>query len=124
MKIAIASSGDTIEAAADPRFGRCRAFLIVDTETGDVVKVDNPGALAGGGAGIEAAQTVANAGADAVIAGNYGPSAAQTLDAGGIPSFTHEGGTVGEVVEAFKAGALTQVSGPTVDAHFGIKGDG
>jgi predicted Fe-Mo cluster-binding NifX family protein len=32
MKIAISSSGKDLDAQLDPRFGRCRHFLIVDCE--------------------------------------------------------------------------------------------
>jgi len=33
MKVAITSSGNTLDALIDPRFGRCAYFIIVDTDT-------------------------------------------------------------------------------------------
>ncbi|MGQ9733286.1 MAG: NifB/NifX family molybdenum-iron cluster-binding protein [Candidatus Zipacnadales bacterium] len=120
MKVAIASTGQTLDAAPDPRFGRCACFLLVDTETDAVTVVENPGAVAGSGAGIAAAQAVANAGAEAVIAGNYGPNAAQALNTGGIATYTAPGKTIVEVLAAFKAGKLKAVSGATVQSHFGL----
>ena len=122
MKIAVAAQGENLEALADPRFGRCRYFVIVDSETGTFEAVENPGGMAGGGAGIQAAQAVARAGADVVIAGNYGPNAYQALSAGKIAAYTHSGGTVAEAVEAFKAGRLTKAGDATVPSHFGMGG--
>jgi len=119
MKIAIAAAGSTTDAMADPRFGRCAYFVVVDIETGDVAAVENPGAQAGSGAGIQAAQTVAKSGADAVVAANYGPNAHEALSAGGIEAYVGAEGTVAAMVEAFKAGQMQKVSEATVPSHFG-----
>ncbi|MGB9553891.1 MAG: NifB/NifX family molybdenum-iron cluster-binding protein, partial [bacterium] len=55
MKIALTSQGETLDAPCDPRFGRCRYFIIVDEESGEVRAYDNPSLSSGGGAGIQAA---------------------------------------------------------------------
>jgi predicted Fe-Mo cluster-binding NifX family protein len=120
VRVAVAASGDTLKAPADPRFGRCRNFLIVDTESGESTSVVNPGALAGSGAGIQAAQTVSDAGAEAVIAGNYGPSASHALASGGIDAYIGEADTVAEAIEALREGRLQNQSGPTVGSHSGL----
>ncbi|MCK5025773.1 MAG: NifB/NifX family molybdenum-iron cluster-binding protein, partial [Nanoarchaeota archaeon] len=39
MRIVISSDGDTIENNVDMRFGRCRYFLIVDIEDGEIIDV-------------------------------------------------------------------------------------
>jgi predicted Fe-Mo cluster-binding NifX family protein len=122
MKIAVAASGNTLDAPVDPRFGRCAWFVIVDSETMAFEAVENPGAMAGGGAGIQAAQLVAGTGAQAVVAGNMGPNAHQALAAAGIRILPFAGGTVRQAVEAVKAGKLTAVSAPTVPLHFGTGG--
>lgn len=124
MKIAVTSMGDNLEAAVDPRFGRCAFFVIVDTETNEFQAIANTAANAGSGAGIQAAQTVANAGAQAVVAGNYGPNAYQALTAGGIKLLTGAAGTVMDAVEAFKAGSLQELSDASVPPHFGMGGGG
>ncbi len=120
MKIAVAAQGDNPQALTDPRFGRCRYFVIVDSDTGEFEAVENPGGTAGGGAGIQAAQAVGRSGADVVIAGNYGPNAYEALAAGKIEAYTNQGGTVAEAVEAFKAGRLTKAGDATVPSHFGM----
>ena len=62
MKIGISSTGEDLNADVDPRFGRCKYFLFVDTDTMDFETVSNESAMASGGAGVQTAQTVAKAG--------------------------------------------------------------
>ena len=40
MKIAVTAQGSDIDAAVDLRFGRTRYFIVVDTETQEVLVVD------------------------------------------------------------------------------------
>jgi len=61
MKIGISSTGEDLNAQVDPRFGRCQYFLIVDTDTMNFESIPNESAMASGGAGIQAAQTIAKA---------------------------------------------------------------
>ena len=122
MKIAVAASGNNLDAPVDPRFGRCAWFVIVDSETMAFEAVENPGVMAGGGAGIQAAQLVASRGAQAGVAGNMGPNAHQALTAAGIQVLPFAGGTVRQAVEAVKAGKLAAAGAPTVPLHFGTGG--
>jgi predicted Fe-Mo cluster-binding NifX family protein len=122
MKIAVAAVGRDLDAQVDPRFGRCQGFVVVDSETMEFAAIENPGGMAGGGAGIQAAQAVARAGADVVLAGNFGPNAHGALAAGGIKALLVQGGTVREAVEAAKAGQLPPAEEATVPPHFGMGG--
>jgi len=124
MRIAISSTGPDLDAEVDPRFGRCRYFVIVDSETKEFEVLDNQAAMTSGGAGIQAAQMVANSGVDAVITGHLGPNAADTLVAAGLKTYLGALGTVGEALQQYKAGHLQEASGPTVDSHFGTGGVG
>ena len=124
MRIAISSSGPDLDAEVDPRFGRCRYFVIVDSETKEFEVLDNQAAMTSGGAGIQAAQMVANSGVDAVITGHLGPNAADTLVAAGLKTYLGVSGTVWEALEQYKAGHLKKASGPTVESHFGTGGMG
>ena len=124
MKICVTSTGNSLEAQIDPRFGRCSYFVIVDSETMQFEAVPNMAAGASGGAGIQAAQTVANKGVKLLITGNVGPKAFQALAAAGIEIATGSFGAVREAVEKYKRGELSNTSAPTVGGHFGMGGRG
>lgn len=119
MKIAVTSTGKTLDSQVDPRFGRAACFIIIDTETMDFSAIENESVAAAGGAGISSAKTVIDAGAQAVITGNCGPNAERTLTAGGIKLYVGVTGTVAEAVELFKNGKLTETTEPNVQTHFG-----
>ena len=120
MKIAVTSTGKTLDSQVDPRFGRAAYFIIVDTETGDFNVIDNENTAAAGGAGISSAKTISDAGAQAALTGNCGPNAQRTLSAAGVKLHTGVTGTVQQAVELFKSGKLTEAAGPNVQAHFGV----
>jgi predicted Fe-Mo cluster-binding NifX family protein len=120
MKIAVTSTGTTLNSQVDPRFGRSAYFLIVETETLDFSAIENESVAAAGGAGISSAKALVDAGAEAVLTGNCGPNAQRTLSAAGIKLYTGVAGTIREAVEQFKSGKLTETTGPNVQAHFGL----
>ncbi|MFC1804004.1 NifB/NifX family molybdenum-iron cluster-binding protein [Thermoproteota archaeon] len=119
MKIAVSSSEESIDSPVDPRFGRCRIFLIVDTDTMKAEPVTNSSIYSAHGAGIGAAQKVASLGVKAVITGHVGPNAHIALSGAGIDIYTVPQGTIKEAVEQLKRGELVKVRGPTVGGHFG-----
>ena len=120
MKIAISSSGKNLDSQIDLRFGRCQYFIFVDPETMEFEVSENEGLMASGGAGVQAAQMVAQKGATAIITGNLGPNAASALSASGIKVYLVPGGTVKDIIEGYRAGSLHEVSGATVPPHFGM----
>ena len=124
MKICVTSTGPSLDAPVDPRFGRCQYFVIVDSETMEYEAMPNPSVGASGGAGIQAAQTVAGKGVGAVVTGNLGPNAVQTLTAAGITMVTGASGTVRDAVEQYKSGGLSQTTSPTVPEYSGLGGAG
>jgi predicted Fe-Mo cluster-binding NifX family protein len=84
-KVAISCEAPTLDAPLDPRFGRAAGFLIVDPQTMDFEYRDNGASQAmAQGAGIQAAEIVAAAGASVVLTGYVGPKAFQALSAAGI----------------------------------------
>jgi predicted Fe-Mo cluster-binding NifX family protein len=120
MKICVSATGSNLEAQLDPRFGRCLYLVIVDSETMQFEAIPNMAAGATGGAGIQAAQTIANKGVKVVITGNVGPNAFGALSAAGIEIVTAASGTVREVIEKFNRGELQRTGAPTVGGHFGM----
>lgn len=119
MKIAITSEGKTLESSIDPRFGRAAGFVIIDTETGALDYADNAQNLTlPQGAGIQAAQNVAATGVKAVITGHVGPKAYTALNKGGIEIFLGAKGTVGEALEAYKAGSLSAADSADKEGHW------
>lgn len=123
MIVAVSASQPDPDSPVDPRFGRCPFYVLVDAESFELQTMENTAAMAGMGAGIQAAQAVVNAGADAVISGNFGPNAFQALSQAGVALFAAPPGlTVRQAVEALKAGQLTALTSPSVAAHFGMGG--
>ena len=123
MKICVTVQGDNLKAEVDPRFGRCAYFILVDTETMEWEAVLNGSAGASGGAGIQSAQAVARMGAEAILTGNVGPNAYQTLSAAGVRIYTGAHGTVEEAIDQFKEGKLQDIAGgPTAPSHYGMGG--
>jgi predicted Fe-Mo cluster-binding NifX family protein len=120
MKICITSEGGSLDSKVDPRFGRCQYFIIADTDTLEFEAMVNPNIESMGGAGIQSAQLVSSKQVKAVVTGNVGPNAFQTLQAAGIEIFTGASGTVKEVIEKYKKGDFKAVSGPSVGSHSGM----
>ena len=119
MKIVITSEGTSLESSIDPRFGRTKHFLLIDTDTGEFSAHNNAQNLnATQGAGIQAGQTVAQLGAEAVLTGHVGPKAFTTLQAANVAIYTGVSGTAKEAVEQFKSGQLEIALKADVQGHW------
>lgn len=84
MKIAVTSTGPTLDAVVETRFGRCAYFLCIDLDTDAQEAIPNPNIALGGGAGPQSAQLLADKAVSVVLTGNCGPNAFQTFGAAGI----------------------------------------
>jgi len=113
-KVAITSEGPTLDSNVDPRFGRAAGFVVVDPATMTFSYVDNGASqVMAQGAGIQAAETIANAGASALLTGYVGPKAFTALTAAGIAIGQDiDGMTIREAVEKYKSGAITMADSP------------
>jgi len=120
MKIAITSAGTSLDSNVDPRFGRGQFFIIIDVDSENFEAIQNPNIDAGGGAGIQSAQLMAQKGVAAVLTGSCGPNAFQVFSAAGIQVITGASGTVRQALQNYKSGQLTASSQPDVDAYNGI----
>jgi predicted Fe-Mo cluster-binding NifX family protein len=120
MKIAVTSTGSTLDDMVDPHFGRCAYFLLIDPQTLDFEAIQNPNVAQTGGAGIQAAQLMAEKGVSAVLTGNCGPNAFQVFNTAGIQVITGVSGQARQAVQQYNAGALSSASAPNVQRHAGM----
>jgi predicted Fe-Mo cluster-binding NifX family protein len=120
MKIAVTSTGPTLDDNVEARFGRCAYYLIVDTDTMQCEPIENPNIALGGGAGIQSAQLMSEKGVTAVLTGNCGPNAFNVFGQAGIRVIVGVSGPVRNAVEQFKRGAFSSALEPNVASHFGI----
>jgi len=123
MKIAVSSTGKTLESDVDSRFGRCAYFLIVEIEdkkVKNVKSIENKAKEQMGGAGISAGEIVASEKVDAVITVNLGPRAFSVFEQFGIKVYSGQG-KIENVVKDFTEGKLKELSEATGPQHIGSK---
>jgi len=119
MKVAVTSQGKELSSEIDPRFGRAKWILLVDTETGVSGAYDNEVNLnLAQGAGIQTGQNVVNLGVEAVITGNIGPNAFRTLNAANIKVYLSKAKTIQEAIGSLKEGQLDEVNQANVEGHW------
>lgn len=119
MKIAITSSGKSMDSQMDPRFGRA-PFIIVASSDGELLEVIDNAANANAmrGAGIQAAKLLADRGVNVLLTGHCGPNAFTALQAAGIKVGSNESGTVKQAVDRFTQGAVNFADKPNAEAHW------
>ncbi len=120
MKIAIPVEEKTLNTPVCVSFGRTPLFVIFDTENGEFEFIDNSAAASQGGAGIKAAQLLADKGAKAVVTFRCGENAAEVLNPAEIKLYKAISGTASENIEKFKAGELSLLN----DIHPGFHNHG
>jgi predicted Fe-Mo cluster-binding NifX family protein len=119
MKVAVTSQGKTLDSQVDPRFGRAAYILIVDMNDESFEVLDNSENVnAFKGAGIQAAATVGNSGAEVLLTGFCGPNAFKTLAAAGVKVANDASGTVKDALEVFKKGQTAFADDANVEGHW------
>jgi predicted Fe-Mo cluster-binding NifX family protein len=120
MKVCIPSEGTGLAAKVDARLGRAEHFVVVDSESGEVLQTipNQQNKQAAAGAGVQAGQTIAGAGADAVLCAHCGPKAFRVLQAAGLKVYTGAAGTVGDALRAFREDKLTEAQGADIEGHW------
>ena len=122
MKIAVSSMGKSIGDKIDIRFGRCPYFLIIDIENKEIKNVktiENTAQAQAGGAGISAAQIVADEKVETIITTNLGPRAFQVFQQLKIKIYQAEG-KIKDVVQKFIKGELKEITRETGPQHMGL----
>lgn len=104
VRIGVPSVKGGLDDMVAERFGRAPTITIitVDPSTRSIKSVEiveNPGATAGSGAGVKAAQTLADNGVEVYVGPNPGPNAYAAITALGIRIIPVTGVTVREAVE-------------------------
>jgi len=117
MKIVVTTTGKSLDAPLDPRFGRASGFLVYDLENGGFEVIDNRNANAAHGAGIQAAENVVRSGAQAVVTGHCGPKAFQVLRAAGVSVFNTDAATVADAIALYREGKLSRALSADTRGH-------
>jgi predicted Fe-Mo cluster-binding NifX family protein len=98
MKVLITAFGSDITAPIDPRFERCRFFLVWDSSTAELASFANKDAT-GSVARISSVQFAFDHDVQMVITGEAGPHAKQVLRSAGVLVRLTKAATVSEALE-------------------------
>lgn len=80
MKVAITSTGNSIDSSIDQRFGRCAYFVIYNTENKAIEFVPNSNQEAEEGAGPASVQLLASRDVGKIVSGEFGIKIKSLLD--------------------------------------------
>ena len=80
MKVAITSTGNTLESTIDTRFGRCTYFFIYDIENKGMEFISNTNLDLDKGSGPASVQLVASKNVKKIISGDFGIKIKSLLD--------------------------------------------
>lgn len=112
MKIAVTSTGNSLDFEVSPVFGRCPYFIIANIEDGEIKEISsisNP-AKNEKGAGNMAAQFMVDQGVEALISGKLGPVAFGILKNAGIKIYKINPGSVKTNLRHFREDKLDEVT--------------
>jgi len=120
MKLCIPAEGTDLAAKVDARLGRAEHFVVVDSESGEVLQTipNKQNKQAAQGAGVQAGQTIAGTGAEAVLCAHCGPKAFRVLQAAGLKVYTGAAGAVGDALRVFREGNLQQADEANTEGHW------
>lgn len=104
MKIAITSTGDTVDSTIDSRFGRCTFFAIHNTDTKSTEFFLNPSKEAQEGAGPAAVQFVAAHKVSKIVSGEFGMKIKSLLESLNIEMITNKDSAtkIVDIIELYK----------------------
>lgn len=111
MKIFITAESNDLNSLYDERFGRAKAFMVVELDTMQIEKyMENENLNAGHGVGVLTAQIAIESGADIIIANRIGPKAMSVIKGTGKKIYQAEGNTIKEVIENYKNSKLKEIT--------------
>jgi predicted Fe-Mo cluster-binding NifX family protein len=101
MRIAIPVDEKTINGDVCVSFGRAPYFLIYDTKTNEEIYLDNSAVASQGGAGVKAAQVVADNGVKALLTPRIGENAEKVLRNAEVLVYKTISNSIKENIDAF-----------------------
>jgi len=107
MKIALPICKKSEQGNLSERLGRAEYLAICDDNNIEII--ENAALSAVGGAGIQTAQFLSDAGVEVLLALNVGPKARQAIAAADIKIYCGIKGTIAENLTAYANGELEQL---------------
>ena len=107
MKIAIPVNDQSIKSGVCQSFGRAPYFLIYSMSSKEEEFLDNSAAANQGGAGIKAAQLIADQKVDAVLTPRCGQNAVDVLEQSAIKLYQTKGESIQDNIDDFVANQLS-----------------
>ena len=106
MIIAVTAQGKDLKGEVDPRFGRAKHFLLVDSETMDFRggRESRKASIYPRGLVFRRLRIVANHEPEVVLTGNCGPKAFKTLQAAGIKVVVGVSRKIEDAIQAYLRG--------------------
>lgn len=118
MKLAIPVDDQSLESDVCPSFGRAPYFLFYNTVTKESYYLDHSAVVSQGGAGIRAAQVIADHGVKALLTPRCGENSEKVLHKSEVLIYKSIPGTAQQNIDAFSAEQLILLS----DFHPGFHG--
>jgi predicted Fe-Mo cluster-binding NifX family protein len=118
MIIAIPTEDKSLDKKVYPSFGRAPFFLLYNTDTKESEFLDNSAVLNQGGAGIRAAQVIADNKATALITQRCGENAEKVLTGAQVLIYKATDVSIKENIDALEDGKLSLLT----DIHPGFHG--
>jgi predicted Fe-Mo cluster-binding NifX family protein len=119
MKVAVPAENKSADKDVYASFGRAPYFLIYDTETKEEEYLDNSAVINQGGAGIRAAQVIADNRVKVLITPRCGENAEKVLRGAEVLIYKSIDGTIKENIEALENDKLSLLA----DIHPGFHGN-
>ena len=120
MKIVMPVDGNKMESTVCVSFGRTPYFMVYNTESKEADFFENVAAQSQGGAGIMAAQIVADTKADVLLTPRCGQNAADVIVASGMKMYKTISNSIVESLAAFENGELSELK----EIHAGFHNHG
>jgi predicted Fe-Mo cluster-binding NifX family protein len=118
MKIAIPVNEQSMDSEVCPSFGRTPYFLLYNSVTKESSYLNNEAAASQGGAGIRAAQAIADQGVKSLITPRCGENAVEVLKKAEVFVYRAVPGTARENIEAHLKNQLSLLE----EFHAGFHG--